>query len=429
MRAPATVVLLLSIAVVPQAQSAAPCGSSAECAQMVEAAIAREAFEEAHDLAWRAAQLGRRNDPALMYLLARAQALSGRPTDALVMLRRLAGMNVRPADVETSDDLRRVRALAEWEAVREAMAGASGEGGERGGTKVPPSVPASAVPPVSPSAVPSVPPSADLAVPAAVIAPTALAYDAVSRRFVLADESSDTLKIVDELTGNVVNLVSRGWSNGYRPTAIAIDTRRGDLWASGVQDGANGEAQSALLKLQLISGRLLQTLPLPDDAGAVRIVDVGVGRNTVWALDAAGRRLFAIAAGGVPRAQPIALSADPTSLAVASDTAIYVAHRGGIDRVDIAARKSAPVAAAKGVSLADLQSLAWHSGGLFGVQRRADGTHAAVQLRLDARGRTVTAIDTVEPAATRAAAIYGGMFFWVGLAPDGSLTLRRIPTR
>ena len=57
-------------------------------------------------------QKGPRNDPELMTLLARAQSLSGRPGDALVMLRRLAQLG---ASVDLgNDDFQRVRALPAW---------------------------------------------------------------------------------------------------------------------------------------------------------------------------------------------------------------------------------------------------------------------------------------------------------------------------
>ena len=46
-------------------------------------------------------------------MLARAQSLSGRPLDALVMLQRLAAGLA--TDAATSDDFRRVRALPGWE--------------------------------------------------------------------------------------------------------------------------------------------------------------------------------------------------------------------------------------------------------------------------------------------------------------------------
>ena len=81
--------LLLSIAQTPT------CPDVGACRQAALDAAARGDFETFHDLAWRAAQKGRPNDPELMYLLARAQSLSGRPGDALVMLRRLAQLGVQ----------------------------------------------------------------------------------------------------------------------------------------------------------------------------------------------------------------------------------------------------------------------------------------------------------------------------------------------
>ena len=62
------------------------CSGVAECRAQTEAAIAQGDFERAHDLAWRTVQQGPRNDRSLMFLLARTQALSNRPDDALVMI-------------------------------------------------------------------------------------------------------------------------------------------------------------------------------------------------------------------------------------------------------------------------------------------------------------------------------------------------------
>jgi len=84
-----------------------------ECRSQALAAADRGEFETFHDLAWRTVQIGPPKDAALLYLLARAQALSGRPHDALVMLDRLAGMGVA-ADADTSDDFARTRQLPGW---------------------------------------------------------------------------------------------------------------------------------------------------------------------------------------------------------------------------------------------------------------------------------------------------------------------------
>ena len=70
------------------------CTEWRDCRQLALAAADRGEYETFHDLAWRAVQTGPPKDPSLMYLLARAQALSGRPHDALIMLQRLAEMGV-----------------------------------------------------------------------------------------------------------------------------------------------------------------------------------------------------------------------------------------------------------------------------------------------------------------------------------------------
>src|SRR5436309_3859264 len=84
-----------------------------QCRELALAAADRGDYETFHDLAWRAVQTGPPKDPALMYLLARAQALSGRPHDALIMLQRLAEMGV-PSDAATNDDFVRTRQLPGW---------------------------------------------------------------------------------------------------------------------------------------------------------------------------------------------------------------------------------------------------------------------------------------------------------------------------
>src|SRR2546427_4606503 len=89
------------------------CTEWRDCRQLALAAADRGEYEAFHDLAWRAVQIGPPNDPSLMFLLARAQSLSGRPHDALVMLQRLADLGVAP-DADTNDDFRRTRQLPGW---------------------------------------------------------------------------------------------------------------------------------------------------------------------------------------------------------------------------------------------------------------------------------------------------------------------------
>src|SRR5216684_7310924 len=83
-----------------------------ECRQLALDAFAQGDYERFHDLAWRTVQTGPSRSPDLMYLLARAQSLSGRPHDALVILARLAEKGVASdalRDAITSDEFRGVR--------------------------------------------------------------------------------------------------------------------------------------------------------------------------------------------------------------------------------------------------------------------------------------------------------------------------------
>jgi len=65
-----------------------------DCRQLALDAFAQGDYERFHDLAWRTVQIGPPRNAELMYLLARAQSLSGRAHDALVMLGRLVEMAV-----------------------------------------------------------------------------------------------------------------------------------------------------------------------------------------------------------------------------------------------------------------------------------------------------------------------------------------------
>src|SRR5262245_56253638 len=97
----------------PAADPAPACQEWHECQRLALGAYARGDYEQFHDLAWRTLQTGPARNPELMYLLARAQSLSGRPHDALIMLSRLADMGFI-GDAATDDDFRAVRQLRQW---------------------------------------------------------------------------------------------------------------------------------------------------------------------------------------------------------------------------------------------------------------------------------------------------------------------------
>lgn len=414
------VVLLVSLAL--QAPPSPSCPDVAACRAAAEAAAARGEFETFHDLAWRAAQKGRPNDPALMFLLARAQALSGRPDDAIVMLGRLVDLHA-PVDV-TLPDFDRVRLRPGWPALESRLGLAPAE------TPAAPGAPAAGAPP--PSAAPT-PRAADAPAaadaldfdPPADLGPFAIVHDGVSRRFVIGDAPSRRLFVVDEVSRHVVPYVSAASAGFYDDlTALAVDDRRGDLWVVSAR-GTAGDAASIVHKLQLVSGRGLMEARPADAALPVRLVDVAVAPDgTVFALDAAGPRIFRLRPGAralevVQRFEARGVKA----LTAADDRTVFVASEGGLLRMDLASRSAQAI---KGVDdLGGFVSLAWRNGALVGVQR-AHGASLVVRVALDGAGTRAQprAILAASPSAV-VGTLAGGNFYYL---VDGH-TIRRVPVR
>lgn len=339
-------------------------------------ASARGDYEVFHDLAWRAVQKGRANDPDLMAMLARAQALSGRPGDALVMLGRLANLGVA-IDAAESDDFRVVRTLPGWPDVEAKLAGKPAPPAPLAPLAPAPSAPSA---PLAPARSAPLAPSAPLArserlsFAAPGVSPLGLAHDAVSRRFVLGDRNAQRLLVIDEGSHNVVNYVSAASAGFYdRLEGFTIDARRGDLWVVSSRGEADASA-SILHKLQLVSGRTLSQSAAPERAGAVRLVAVTVaGDGTVYALDALDSRIFRLRPGARVLEHVIRLDARrATALTVADDRTLFVAAEQGIVHVDLASPAATLVKTAD--ALTAIESLAWRAGALLGVQRVAESS-------------------------------------------------------
>lgn len=405
------------------------CSDAAGCRAEAEAAAAKGDYETFHDLAWRAAQKGKRNDPSLMILLARAQSLSGRPGDALVMLGRLADLHVA-VDVSLAD-FDRVRQLPGWADLEARLRGVPTP-------PAPEPTPPAGAPPVAVEATAEAPRAA--AAPAAAapavldslsfdpparLAAFALAHDSVSRRFVVGDALSRRLLVIDEMSKHVVPYVSAASAGFYEDlTGLTVDARRGDLWVISAR-GAGTDATSIVQKLQLVSGRGLMDVRPADSLAPVRLVDVAVTPDgTVLALDAARSRLLRLPSGS--RALEIAERLDTahwTALAASDDHTVFAASDRGIVRVDLASRSIQPVKSVE--DLGGFVSLAWRNGALVGVQRTA-GVSLVVRIALDAAGtraqpRAILAAGTFPIVGTLA----GSSFYF--LTDAG--TIKRIAVR
>jgi DNA-binding beta-propeller fold protein YncE len=264
-----------------------------------------------------------------------------------------------------------------------------------------------------------------LALPSALSPPGAFAYDAVSARFILADASSDALTVVSEQSGRATALVRAGWSGRASITAVAINSGNGDMWVA-----AQGDTSSALHRFQLVSGRRLQTIETPDDAGKTQFAAVTVTPDAVFVLDADGQRIFVLAAGDKTLRAFAALPETITPIGLAhTGASLLLSHAAGLLRVDLSSRTSQPISVAKAVDVSHLHSLAWHNGSLLAIQRHTDGARV-VRVRLSTRGTSVTSVDVIEPAGATAGTLSGDHYYFLGTRPaEAGLSFQSVPAR
>lgn len=337
-------------------QASPSCENVEVCRAQALIAHAKGDFESFHDFAWAAYRKAKPNDPDLMLLIARAQSLSGRPGDALVMLERVAAQGKIPDDLATDPEFVRVRALPRWDEVAAALlTRTAGPPDATKGTAPPvtekpappkadpkppapkaeppkpepakppaakpeppkpePSKPEPAKPEPPPASTTNAPKSRTPEAPAArapgtplkfttVLTPTALAYDRVSKRYIIGDRRARRIAVIDEHTGQVSTLV--GAMGGLGDVeGIAIDAQQGDLWVV-----TSSEDGPSLTKMQLISGRVLSSVSLRDVSSPIVSLSFVPGAGLVasdsegilWALRPGGRGEKLTALEYVPKA-------------------------------------------------------------------------------------------------------------------------------
>ena len=424
----------------PSAPARVECRPWQECRQLALESAGREDFETFHTLAWRAVQTGPKNDPDLMFLLARAQSLSGRPGDALVMLQRLAKLG-KQTDAATNEDFRRVRALPGW-------ADAADKDEARTKPDVAPA-PAPGNPPPAhrttrekSTAKEGMPPAESLRFTTAPFTPAGLAYDGVSRRFIVGDRHARKLAVVDEFSHHVANLASAQSSGFGDIDALEIDSRVGNLWvvsndaAIGRESDARPQpgraGQPTLHKLQLVSGRLLASYRLPERFGEARFVDVAATSDgTVMVLDTAGNRLFRLGAKGRDFELTATLpEPHPVSLAPASSDLAYVANQDGVLLVDVASGAVTPLKAASGLDVTGITRLRWYKGNLVAVQKAEGGSYRAIRIALARNGRTAASIDVLDAslatADPTAATVSAGMLYYLAAGDGAEMIVRKV---
>ena len=227
---------------------------------------------------------------------------------------------------------------------------------------------------------------------------SALVYDAVSARLLLGDRDGRKVRVLGDGFDAPVDLV-RAESAGFGAVmAVDIDRVRGDLWVASAQDAAG--AAGGLHRMQLISGRPLQTLAPPTGQQpwhpvAVHVAPTGVitadDQGQLWGASAGAAGLRRIAV--VPGRGRLALAAAP-----GRDEVVLVASATQVWTVALDTGRVLEVTSPVEGALVGIEQMAAWSDRVVVVQRRADGTRHLAQWRLTDRGRQATAVVRYQPA-------------------------------
>ena len=433
--------MLVTVAVLPllllSISQSPTCPDVGACRQAALDAAARGDFETFHDLAWRAAQKGRPNDPELMYLLARAQSLSGRPGDALVMLRRLAQLGVR-TDARDNADFERVRQLPAWPELEALLATSSATAPSLSAPSAP-SPSSAATPRAAPGTKPATtPPKSEamagrrgtgnaMRLGGLSTNPVGLAYDSASKRFVVGDADGNKLMVADEVFDHVNDLIGAASAGFGRLSAIEIDSRRGDLWVT----SSDGNGASSIHKLQLVSGRVLSQIPVPSELQPIVLSDFAVSDDgTLVLVDSQGARLLRVKSGGDRFERTISLHVSTPSSIAPANGVTYVAHADGLSVVDTASGRVTGIQAAKGVSLTNLRRIRWIRGGLVGIQGE-DTAGRLVRIRVNSNRHRATAVEPLDgelQSAGTALTISRDAAYYVANTAEGA-AIRRVEIR
>lgn len=228
--------------------------------------------------------------------------------------------------------------------------------------------------------------------------PSALVYDAVSARLLLADRDGRKIRVLGDGFDAPVDLV-RAESAGFGTiTAVDIDRSRGDLWAASVQESVG--SAGGLHRMQLISGRPLQTIAPPAEHQpwrpvALHVIGAGVvtadDEGRVWMTGSGVASLRRVAT--VPARGTLAMTAVP-----GRDDTVLVASATQVFAVALDTGRVTEVTVSVEGALTGIEQIAvWHDRVVV-IQQTPEGARHLAHWRPMNRGRQATAVVRLSPA-------------------------------
>lgn len=318
--------------------------------------------------------------PVLAYHFARALALAGSDDSALGLLRRLAAEEaVSVFDARADSAFARLAPGPEFEAVTRRIAAARR--------------------PIGRSSVAFELPERDLI-------PEGTAWDPGTGTLYLSSFYKRKIVAVD--SRGTARDFTRPAQDGLGPVAgLEVDPRRHELWAATMHlpEGQVPVLDSSLIgagvlhRYDLAGGRLLRRYVLPP-AGALRhgFNDLTIlPTGDVYATDSPSGGVYAVLAAGdtLVEVLPPGTYVFPNGITRTGDgRTLFIAHGGGIDRVDVASRRRQPLAVPDSLNVSWVDGLAFYRNSL--IAHQPSSFQRVIRLHLDPAGTRVVRGEIIE---------------------------------
>ncbi len=230
--------------------------------------------------------------------------------------------------------------------------------------------------------------------------PEGMAYDAKSKRWFVSSVRAGEILVINA-AGEVKTFTDAPWG----VFGMAVDAKRGVLWAASMAlpqvEGfrAEDKGKSALLRIDLATGRLLETLTPPGE-GEHHFGDVALAADgQVYVSDSASPVIFRVAspAGGAGTLEPFLNGPFASMQGIApARNVLYVAdYAKGIFAVDLRTRDAHPLRVPPNASLLGVDGLYFvNDRTLIGTQNGTN-PNRIIRIRLEPGGLAVSSVETL----------------------------------
>lgn len=218
---------------------------------------------------------------------------------------------------------------------------------------------------------------------------------------VAADPTSARLFLGDSVNRRVLIVLPNGrWrvfaeTRGLLPLGMKVERKAGLLWVAATTSFlASLPPRTALLAFDVRTGRLVRTETSPELRS---MNDLAIApQGDIYVTDSLAGAVFRLEHTGLRRVTPAGDLSYPNGIAVSGDgRSVFIAEVAGVQRLDLATGKLAPLIQPPGLSTMGLDGLYWCAGGLVGVQNSGNPGRV-LRLRLSADQRRIAGYTVLE---------------------------------